>query len=583
MGKNSGAKSELLDPNNGIALRTYLESLRGQMIGVRAMWDAQYSQLRAFFAPRNGRVDPTDVNNGQRQDFQIINETGILALRVLASGMLTGMSSQTRKWFKMKTGRKDMDENQDVRVWCESIDDIVRDTLLKSNYYQTLLEAYESEGLYGTTAFTIEADKKTDINCRMYPNGSFWLGNDDTLRVDLCIRTMDMTARNIVEKFGYDNCSSAIQTYYDSNAGGVQETYYPVVHVIHKGDYYGPPKKGQPKWPWMSIWYEMSSFNDKMGLLRVGGFQENPLIAGRWRTIGENIYGESPAMDVLGSCMSLQCWEERLAQAAEKQFNPPMIANSAIDPRRLTTLPGEFSFVDMEDVSKAFAPAYAIDFKLADGEAKVRAIEQRINEGMFKTLFQMFSDSDRREITAEEIRARQQEKMQVLGPVVERNVQEILAPSIMRVLSILQRIPGKLPPAPQELRDQQGNIVVPLKLEFESILAAAQRMVGLNNINQVMQFAGQEAALDQNILDNFDLDKVARKVASLAGMDADLERPMEEMQKMRADRQHAQQQQMMAENSQKLAMAANVASKTPAGAGTLLDKVAPGLAGGGSG
>ena len=580
-GKQKNENAKLLDPDQGIQLRTHLESLRASMRSVRSSWDGQYSQLRAFFAPRNGRSSTSDVNRGQRMDYEIINECALLALRVLCSGMQTGMSNQTRVWFKTKPIDPKLKDDQDARKWCEEVDDIVRSTMLKSNFYQTLLEMYESEGLYGTGAFLIESDAKTDIRCHPYPIGSYYLGCDDTLRIDLCIRELSMTARQIVEKFGYENVSQSICNIYDSNAGGVKETYYPIAHVIHKGDYYGPSKTGKPNPPWMSIWYEIGQFNEKQGILRKSGFLENPLIAGRWRTVGENIYGESPAMDILGSAMSLQAWEERLAQAAEKQFNPPMIASSSIDPRRLTTLPGEFSFVDEKDVRGAFMPAYEIDFKLDGGLAMIQRIEKRIDEGMFRSLFQMISDSDRREITAEEIRARQQEKMQILGPVVERNVEEVLAPSYRRIVNILFRS-GKLPPIPPAMQHPQGG-TLPMSVEFESILASAQKMNGLNNINAVMDFAGKEAALNQGIMDNFDIDAVARRYGDLANLPSDLMRTPEQVQKIRADKARAAQQAELAKNAQSLAQAAQTASQTPTSSGNLLETVAPGLAGGSSG
>lgn len=574
-----GANLELLKPENGIPLRTYLESLRGNMKTRRSSLDPMWQQLRAFFAPRMYRTDPSQANNMARADFEIINECGLLALRVLASGMLTGMSSQTRVWFRIKCSDPALDEKDDVRAWCEEVEDRLRKVMLKSNFYQTLLELYEMEGLYGTAAFLIEADPKTDIRCHPYPNGSYYLGVDDTLRVDLCCRELSMTARQLVEKFGYDNVSSAIQQYYDSNAGGVQETQYPIAHFIMKGDYFGA---GPDQPPWLSIWYEIGQFNEKFGLLRKSGFLDDPLIVGRWRTVGENIYGESPAMDVLGSTMSLQAWEERLAQAAEKQFNPPMIASSSIDPRRLTTLPGEFSVVDTKDVRGAFEPAYQIDFKLEGGMAMIGKIEKRIEEGLFKPLFLMFADSDRREITAEEIRARQQEKMQVLGPVVERNVDEVLAPAIKRILGILQRTPGKLPPMPESMKRKDGSNV-PIGFEFESILATAQKMNGINNIQTVLSIAGQEAALNQGIMDNLDMDETLRQVAKDASLPSKLLRSPEDVAKLRADKQRAQQQQMMAENAQKLASAAQTAANTPVSGGNLLGAVAPGLAGGGAG
>ena len=577
MADSANQTTKLLDPGNGIELRTFLESLRGQMVSVRGSWDPIYGQLKAFFAPYSAQFDADDTNDGSRQDQLIINETGALDLDVLTSGMHIGMSDQTRDWFKSQPENDTLRDNQEVKTWCEDVDDVVRRTMLKSNFYETLLEMYESEGLYGTGVFIIEEDDETDINCKSYPVGSYYLGCDDQLRVDLMVRVLQMTARQIVEKFGYDNVSSATQTYYDSNAGGTKETYYDVVHVIHKGTYYSETQ-GRKNPPWMSIWYELSSFNEKKGVLRIAGFHECPMIVGRWKTRGEDIYGRSPAMKVLGSVMSLQAYEERLAQASEKQFNPTLLYGSSVDPRKLTSLPGDFLMVNDKDVTKAVAPAYNVDFKLDAGLKMLDRIESRIHEGMFRSTFQRVSDLQKSNITAEEIRAIRQEQMQVVGPVIERNVGEVHAPSYRRIVSILFR-KGRLPPMPAVMKRPDGGMES-ISVVFESILASAQKMAHLNNLNTVVQFAGQEAALDQQLLDNIDMDATFREYAADANVPAKLIRTAEQVAAIRADKARAQQQQMMAENAQKLAQAAQTASQTPAGAGTLLQKVAPGLAGG---
>lgn len=570
-----------IDPDDGVALRTYYESLRGQMVGVRSRWDALYDQLRCFFAPRSLRDDPSQVNAGERNDFEIINETGLLALRVLASGMLTGMSPPTRPWFEFAVDDPAFADDKDVKEWCEALAKRVREVMLASNYYETMLEMYETEGLYGTCAFLIEADTKTVIRCKPFPTGSYYLGVGDDLRVDLCIRVLEMTVRNIVEKFGRENTAPSTLAMYDSNAGGNKETYLPVVHVIHKGSYFGESKRGQDIMPWVSTWYEQGSFNPDKGVLRIAGFEENPLITGRWQTVGENIYGESPAFDILGSTMSLQAWEERLAQAAEKQFNPSMVADASINPAKLTNLPGDWMFVDFKDGKAPLAPAYQIDFKLEFGLKMLERIEGRINEGLFKNVFQLFTDSDRREITAEEIRAKVQERLSVLGPVIERNTGELHKPSIMRIVNIMRRTPGAMPPIPEKLKAKDGGLAFSIKVAFKSILSSSAEMIGMNNINQVMAFIAQEAALFQDMPDNFDTDAIAVRYAKLANMPADCIRDVAERDKIRKAKRAAQAQQQAADNAKNLAQAAQVASQTPGGGGqTLLQKVAPAMAGG---
>ncbi len=555
-------------PMSGVELRAYYESLRAQVETDRASNIAKWRQLESFFDPGTARWDPSDANNQARKDYHIINETGQLALRTLKAGMLTGMSSQTRPWFKILADNDALNAKKPVRTWCESAEDVVRKVFLKSNFYESLLTLYGDEALYGTGAFLIEDDQQSIIRCHPLPIGSYALGCDDQLRIDLYLRVYSMTARQIVEKFGRETVSRSVLTMVDSNAGGVKETRYPVVHVIHKGSYFG----GKALHPWMSVWYELGDFNPDNGVLKQSGFWENPLICGRWNVVGENIWGKGAAQDCLGSCMSLQSWESILAQAAEKHADPPVLFGSDIDPRRASLLPGESIFADTKDVSKVSAPIYQTDMRLDSGLKMVERIEGRINDAMYRTLFQMFSDSDRREITAEEIRARAAEKMQVLGPVVERNVTEVLGPSVLRTLGICQRR-GLLPPMPQEMKGQT------FKLEFVSILAQAQKMAAVNNVTQWLSLLGNEVAVDQGILDNVDLDEAARYTADNLSVPAKLLRTEDEVAQIRADRAKQQQQQQAAENAQKLAQAAQNLSQAKTGQGSLLDQM-PALVGG---
>ncbi len=569
------------DPNDKPALRAFFESLRGQLQNYRSTWESQWDQCSQFFAPRSSRISQSDVNMGQRRDQSIINETGGLALRVLKAGMLTGMSSQTRPWFKMETEDKSLMDNLEVRVWLQDVEQKCRDVLIKSNFYQTLLNLYGEEGLYGTSAFLLLEDDETVIRCTPFVLGiggdcGYYLFLDDALRVAGCVRIFNMTPQQMVQRFGYDHVSPAMQVLYRSNAGGVKEQWYPVVHVMVDGDYFGPGKLKADdgrNYPYISAYYELSNYNQKQGFLRVAGFLECPLIVGRWDVIGENVYGESCAMQVLGSVMSLQAWEERLAQAAEKQFNPPMVVGTDVDPRRVTTLPGDIIFADVKDVQNVMRSAYQIDFRLGEGLNAVQRIEARINDGMYRTLFQMFSESDRREITAEEIRARMSEKMQVLGPVVERNTQEVLAPSIKRTIGIMQRR-GMLPRMPDALKGH------PIKLEFISILAQAQKMGAINNLGQLMNFVGAQAALDPTVLDKINRDEAITVYSQLVDAPAKVLNSDEQVAQIRQQRAQQQQASMAADNAQKMAGAANDLSQARLGTGSLLDQALPALTGG---
>lgn len=559
---------QALDLNDGFQLRSYLESLRGWLSNERSTWDSHYADLARFMLPRSPRFNYTSVDTGQRRDGSLVDCSATFALRTLGAGMMSGVSSPSRTWFNLRTLDKELNDNQEVRNYLEECEEDLRQTFLRSNYYQTQHTQYRELGLYGTSAYIMLEDEKDGIRCHPYPVGSYYLSGNESLRVDLTMRIVSMTTRQMVDRFGFKNCSSAVQSLYVSNAGGVKEQWWPVVHVIAPKSYFGGDTQimGKPMMDWVSIYYELSSFNERTGTLSISGFYENPVISPRWEVTGENFYGNSPAMDCLGDAMALQLLQKRKSQAIDKQVNPPMIASPSMLNQKMSILPGDITFADTREGAQGFKPAFQIQYDLQYCLEDIQQHQRRIQRALYEDLFLMLASSDRREVTAEEIRAKQEEKMLVLGPVLERLNDESLKPGIYRALRIRERA-GKLPPMPKILRGQQ------IKVEFVSILAQAQRLLGIASIDRLMAFLGAQVAINPAVMDNIDLDKTARAYADMLGVPPSIMVSEDQLTAIRDQRNQMQQQQALAaqaETADKLASAGQTLSQTDMGGNTAL-------------
>ena len=100
-------------------------------------------------------------------------------------------------------------------------------------------------------------------------------------------------------------------------------------------------------------------------------------------------------------------------------------------------------------------------------------------------------------MTATEVAERHQEKMLVLGPVLERLKNELLDPLIDRAFNLLAR-QRLLPTPPQSI---QG---LPLKVEYVSMIAQAQKAAGLSSLVQGLNYAASVAAAKPEILKRVD-------------------------------------------------------------------------------
>jgi hypothetical protein len=246
-------------------------------------------------------------------------------------------------------------------------------------------------------------------------------------------------------------------------------------------------------------------------------------------------------MDALGDAKALQLLERRKAMLIDKMANPPMKGPAGLKNQRVSLLPGDFTPVDEVTGGGKLEPAMTIDARGVEMvEQSIRQNENRINSALYADLWLMMASSDRRQITAREIDERHEEKMLQLGPVLERLQDELLDPLVDMIFDILL-MRGDLPEAPEEL---QG---VELKVEYISIMAQAQKMLGTGAVERLISLGGSIAAVSPDVLDKFDFDQIVDEYAAMLGTRPDLLRSDDVVAQMReAKAQQAQAAQQMA-------------------------------------
>ena len=152
-------------------------------------------------------------------------------------------------------------------------------------------------------------------------------------------------------------------------------------------------------------------------------------------------------------------------------------------------------------------------------------------------------------MTATEVAARNEEKMLMLGPVVERLSDELLRPLIETAFQRLLAA-GLLPPAPQELAGHELNI------EYVSILAQAQKAVAVSGIERFVQSIGQIAQLKPGALDSLNEREAIQEIADKLGVSPQLintNKQIALIQQQRADQQAQAQKMAMLEQGAAIA------------------------------
>ena len=138
----------------------------------RSSWRNHWMELSDYLLPRRGRfLFQTQDDRGKKRGSKIIDSTGTQALRTLAAGMMSGMTSPARPWFRFSTPDEAMMDHHEVKVWLSDVGRIVRGILQKSNFYNSVFTVYSELGAFGTAPLYRQKNFDSVIRFRPFTVG----------------------------------------------------------------------------------------------------------------------------------------------------------------------------------------------------------------------------------------------------------------------------------------------------------------------------------------------------------------------------------------------------------------------------
>ena len=516
----------------------------------RSSWVEHWGEISSYLLPRSGRFFVQDRNKGQRRYNSIYDNTGTRSLRVLAAGMMSGMTSPARPWFRLATADADLMKYAPVKLWLNDVTTLMHSIFQRSNTYRALHSMYEELGAFGTAASIVMPDFNNVIHHYPLTVGEYAIATNWKGEVTTLYREFQKTVHELVKEFGLEKCSTMVQSMYGN---GNLDAWVTVVHAIEPREDRDPSKQDAKNMVWRSVYFELQGAHKTF--LRESGFKRFPALCPRWAISGGDIYGNCPGQEALGDIKQLQHEQLRKAQGIDYKTKPPLQVPSSMKNRDVETLPGGISYVDMAGQGNGIRTAFDVNIDLSHLLADIQDVRGRIQGAFYADLFLMLANQSDARMTATEVAERHEEKLLMLGPVLERLQNELLDPLIEMTFDQIMAA-GIVPPPPDELQGHDLNV------ELVSMLAQAQRAVGTNSIDRFVGNLGAVAQFKPEVLDKFDADKWADIYSDSLGLDPQIMVPDDQVQALRAQRaqaaQAAQQSAMMnqgADTAQKLAAA----------------------------
>ena len=527
-----------------------------------------WKELSKWQNPTRGSFFTPTPNSGSKVDhISLIDSYARRCIRDFSAGMLSGLTSPSRPWFRLGIDDQDLQKYGPVKQYLDDCQVMLRSVFSRSNIYDCLYILYEELATFGTGAMFLLEDYQDVIRARSFTAGEYMLATGPDNRVNTFGRKYWMTVSMLVKEFGLESCSQNVRQKFKNHD---TENWIKINHLIEVNDNRIPEYKDWKNMEYRAVYFEEGS---KPGeYLRLEGFEEFPILAPRWSlTTTADTYGKSAGWDALGDVKQLQKEQSDKLLGIAKATNPPMQADASV--QNVNTLPGGLTRSSAMTPNAGIRPAYQVNLDLNSIREDIKEIKMALSDAYYRDLFKGIMDIERTGVTATEIAEKKAEQLNMASPLILRITNEVGNPLISNAYRIGNNL-GILPIPPKEIEGMD------IKIQYIGVLAQAQKMIGINAVDMWRQNVEESVQINPECIDIINYDELNTEKADMLGIPSKIVNDPERIAQKRQQRAEAnaeaakmQKMQLAAEMARKMSGAIKNMGTTPTGQGSALDKI----------
>lgn len=513
--------------SEGMRLKKLFEELETARRPYESRWKDVY---RTVLQKRDNFNSQNSYGPASDSDTEIYSSVATEAWSNLTASLHGGLTNISSKWAKLKILGKFKDKR--TAEWFDESSNTVLEVLNSPCYGFPAANfiSMQMQTALGTSCMFIEDSLESDfpIRCIDIPIFEVYIDVDAYGEVDTVARKFTLTARQAFQKWG-DLVSSNIRSAVDQDPG----KRFEFIHVIE------PTPMTNAGFGYKGTYL---SLQDSTVIERKGYF-ENPYIVGIFDRIPGEVYGIGRAHHVMPEINMVNQIEKSGLVTMQLQAMSPMLAAGDL------VLPEDFQI----------SPGIVIPDSIDDttGQDKLRRLEaggpintllisiERAEERIRRAFFyDKLLSADSPQKTATEALQIRDERLRNISPYVQRT-QMYLDLVFNRVANILLR-KGMLSPLPPELSSKGLKRGSTYKIQYLSPMANLAKLEEAQSVAKAIALTGGLVGAKPDMLDWIDSDELMQYCMDSAGLPAKLMADLQDVLKIRSDRQkQAQVQQAM--------------------------------------
>jgi hypothetical protein len=526
-----------------------------RMSGDRMNFEDQWTEIAQRAVPMHAKsFSSKTTTKGDKRTEYIFDSTAAIALNRFSAILDSLLTPRNQTWHRLAVSNQYLAKDRNVKLYFEEVNRILFRYRYspKANFAAQNQQNYKSLGAYGTGCMFIDPlIGDMGIRYRNIHLGEVYFGENHQGVVDRALRYFSMTARQAVGKWGKE-VPDNIKVAMDSNPD--KEFFF--IHCVKPNENMDPNRADYRGMAYASYYVSIEGRK----LIQEGGYAVFPYAISRYEQAPGEVYGRSPAMDVLPAIKTLNEQKKTVLKQGHRIVDPILLVHDDGILDSFSLKPGALNAGGVTADGRPLVHALptgnlAVGKDLMDDEREV------INDAFLVTLFKILVDTP--QATATEIMERSKEKGILLAPTVGRQQDEYIGPMIERELDVL-RMQQLLPPMPEILVEAKGEYTV----IHDSPLSKTQRAEEASGLMRTVETALNVVNVTQNQepLDHFNWDVIVPEIADIQGVPSRWMRDPKIVQSMRQQRAQAQQdQEAMAAAPGMAAMVSSAAKMKAAG------------------
>lgn len=439
----------------------------------RMLFEEQWNEIAERVLPRTGRFgsEAEQIRPGEKRTELMYDSTAALALRHFQAAFGSMTIPQGQRWQRFVTGDPYLDKQPAVRAYMDDVADVLFRMRgnWRSGFGAQMSECFASYGAYGSACLLVNEAIGRRVQYMHHPINRVYFFTDAAGMVDKVHLMHEKTARQVRQMFG------KLPKDLESLAEREPEKKVRLIQCIKPRQDRDPRQANAQNMRFASYWIAET----QQQIIEEGGFRSMPAACGRFYTGTGEIYGRSPAMDVLPDIKMLNRMERANINGAEMAAFPPILLPEDGFLEGFSLKPAALNYGGMGDDGRPMAQGLQTGARLDIGVDYSNSKREAINLAMYVTLFQIMVDAP--QMTATEVLQRAQEKGVLLAPTMGRVQTEQLGAMTERELDIAFQA-DLLPDMPDELIEAGGRIQIEYDAPLNRALKAEE---GLNTLRWV--------------------------------------------------------------------------------------------------